>query len=108
MHRAPRGVYFADTDTTAETFAMHRTCMLSLWEDPKVDSDAGDQTLGESFTFELRGVLYGQGGYSTGFFEIGCWIGSGEFWTRKLVQTISKTYFGWPRDRSQVGIEQVF
>ncbi len=47
----------------------------------------------------LRGVMRGQGGYSTLFSEIGCWKGFGEVWSRKLVGTLSKTYIVCPRDR---------
>ncbi len=39
-----------------------------------------------------------RGGYSTGFFEIRFLIGFGEVWTRKLTQTLSKTYLGGTRE----------
>ncbi len=76
---------------------------------------------------ESRGDRNGQGRYSTGFIEIGFWIGVGamdttkpykfigfgamdvtkpykfigfgKLWTRKLVQTLSQTYLGGTRDR---------
>ncbi len=32
----------------------------------------------------------------------------GEVWTRKLVQALSKTYLGYPRNRFEIGFEQVF
>ncbi len=40
---------------------------------------------------KLRCRRNGQGGDSTGFFEIGFRTGFGEVWIRKLVQTLSKT-----------------
>jgi hypothetical protein len=48
---------------------------------------------------EVRGGRNRLGGYSTGFIEVGVWIGFGEVWTRKLVQTLSSTYLGGTRDR---------
>ncbi len=35
------------------------------------------------------------------------WIGFGEVWARKFVQTLSKTYLGDTRDRFYIGLEQV-
>ena len=46
-----------------------------------------------------RGVIHGQGVYSTGFSEIGFWIGFGEVWIRKHGQTQSKACLGGTRDR---------
>ncbi len=40
-------------------------------------------------------------------FEIGFWIGFGEVWTRQLIQTLSETYLGCPRDKFYIGFEQV-
>ncbi len=51
------------------------------------------------FTPLKNGPINGQGGYSTGIYGRGLWIGFVEVWTRKLVQTLSKTYVGGTRDR---------
>ncbi len=39
--------------------------------------------------------------------EIRFWMGPGDAWTRKLVQTLSKTYLGYSRERLQLGFEQI-
>ncbi len=41
-------------------------------------------------------------------FEIGFCIGFGTVWTRKRVQTLSKSHLGYPRNRFQIWYEQVF
>ena len=41
-------------------------------------------------------------------FEIGFWRGFGKVWSITLVQTLSKTYLGYPRDRFDIGFDQVF
>ncbi len=47
----------------------------------------------------LRGVIGAHGGVLDGVFRDRIsWIGFGEVWTRKLVQTVSKTYLGGTRD----------
>ncbi len=47
-------------------------------------------------------VINGQGGYSTGFFEIGLWLGFGEVWTVTFVRDHFKTYLGGARDRFHI------
>ena len=55
----------------------------------------------------LRCRRHGQEGYAAGFLEVGFWIGFGGAWTRRLVQTLLKTYLGGTRGKFQMVFEQV-
>jgi hypothetical protein len=59
--------------------------------------------LASSTSRALRGVLYGLGGVLDRDFRDRVWD---RVWTRQLVQTRSKTYFGVTRDRFWIGFEQ--
>ncbi len=59
-------------------------------------------------TLSLRCPMQRTGSIINRLLDIGLWIGFGKVWTRKLVQTPSKTYLGYPRDRFQIRFEPAF